>query len=365
MILFLIIMTVLAVSVFLFLQLPIFGKAPSGQRLEKIEKSPNYKDGAFVNELPTPMFTEGHSFFGTFYNFFFGKSPDVKPKQKIPSVYTDLKNRPENSDELIWFGHSSYLIRIQGTTFLTDPVFSGNASPISGTTKAFEGADRYTTDDMPPIDYLIITHDHYDHLDYKTIKAIKNKVAHVICGLGVGAHLEYWGFSADKIIEKDWNETITLKEGFVIHTLPARHFSGRTFKRNNTLWLSLLLEANGKKIYLGGDSGYDPHFAKIGQQFGPIDLAILENGQYNEAWHAIHCMPEETMMAARDLRAKRLMPVHNSKFALGLHAWYEPMREVSRLNEKYHLSLVSPLIGEPVDLNDSTRVFKEWWKDIR
>ncbi len=355
--------TILTVATILFMRQPQFGKAPSGKRLERIMQSPNYKDGAFQNLSFTPSLTEGYSFTKIFYDFLFKKIPDSVPKDKLPSVRTDLRNLPD--DALVWFGHSSYLIRTQGLNILVDPVFSGRASPVPGFTKAFNGADVYNVADLPEIDYLLISHDHYDHLDHQTVKELKNKVGKVICGLGVGAHLEHWGYPADRIIEKDWDETVQLAPDVRLHTLPARHFSGRGFRRNNTLWMSCLLEMPGQKIFIGGDSGYDTHFARIGKQYGPIDLAILENGQYNKAWQAIHCLPEEVLKAAHDLQARRLMPVHSAKFALGLHAWYEPLCEVSRLNQAIHMPLVTPMIGEVVYLRDSTQTFTSWWESAR
>ncbi|MFT3740295.1 MAG: MBL fold metallo-hydrolase [Breznakibacter sp.] len=356
--------TVTGISVLLYMQHPKFGKAPSGQRLEKIKQSPNYKNGAFVNQTFTPSLTEGYSFTKIFYDFLFKRNPDMEPRSALPSVRTDLRALPSHQDILVWFGHSSYFMQVHGLKLLVDPVFSGNASPIPGSTKAFAGTDVYTVDDFPDIDYLIISHDHYDHLDYRTVKKLRPKIRKVICGLGVGSHLERWGFPAEMIEEKDWNETIPLADSVKIHTLTARHFSGRTFRRNNTLWLSFLLETPTQKIYLGGDGGFDTHFREIGKQFGPIDLAILENGQYNLAWHAIHCLPEETLQAAKDLNAKRLMPVHSSKFALGMHGWKEPLSELTRLNKNYGLPLVTPLIGQIVHLADTAQVFNEWWANV-
>lgn len=359
------ILTLFIGFVLLFLQLPQFGKAPSGERLQRIKQSPHYKGTAFANEEETGAFSEGHTFGGVLYSFLFEKKLDQKPQKTIPSTFTDLHQLPADEDGLVWFGHSSYFLQVGGVKFLIDPVFSGNASPISGSNRAFEGSDVYTVKDIPAIDYLLITHDHYDHLDYPTVKALQDKVQMVICGLGVGSHLERWGYPADRIIEKDWYESLTLEKGMTLHTLPIRHFSGRTFRRNNTLWLSFLLESPKGKFYLGGDSGYGEHFAKIGDQFGPIDLAILENGQYNPAWHEIHCFPEETLKAAKALKAKRLMPVHSSKFALAMHPWYEPLTEITRLNGGYDVPLVTPMIGECINLQESGQVFQEWWTTVR
>ncbi|MDR1739682.1 MAG: MBL fold metallo-hydrolase, partial [Bacteroidales bacterium] len=227
--------------------------------------------------------------------------------------------------------------------------------------KSFEGTDIYTPDDMPQIDFLLISHDHYDHLDYKTIVALKPKVKNVICGLGVGEHFEYWEYEPSLIIEKDWYETVSIDESIKIHILPARHGSGRSIARDNTLWVSFIIETPLEKIYLGGDSGYDTHFAEIGAKYGSIDIAILENGQYNDAWHYIHTLPDEVLQAAKDLNAKRIFPVHSSKFFMARHSWDEPLVKLSELCEEVDFPLITPMIGEAVFLNDSTRIFRKWW----
>ncbi|MFV0540201.1 MAG: MBL fold metallo-hydrolase [Aestuariibaculum sp.] len=349
------------------MQQPKFGKAPHGKRLELIKQSPHYNNAkdVFENIHHTPTLTEGYSMLDVLSNQFFKSHPDQIPTESIPSVKTNLKALDLNNDILVWFGHSSYLLQIEGIRFLIDPVFSGNASPIPESVKAFKGSNIYTVEDMPNIDYLLISHDHYDHLDYKTIIGLKDKVKQVICGLGVGSHFEYWGYNPDIITEKDWYETIALKNNIIIHTTPARHFSGRTFKRNNTLWQSYVLETPSKKLFLGGDSGYDSHFKAIGDKFGPFDLAIMENGQYNKAWEAIHTLPEQVLKAATDLKAKRIFPVHSSKFVLALHPWNEPLNEVFRISKNYNIPLVTPIIGEKVMLNDSTQIFDTWWKDVK
>lgn len=349
------------------MKLPKFGKKPAGERLSLIQKSPNYKNGKFVNISPTLEIAEGYTTLGVTYNFFFNKDERRIPIDNIPSVKTDLLNSPIDQDILVWFGHSSYFIQIDGIKILVDPVFSGNASPVPGTIKSFKGTDRYTVEDLPVIDYLFISHDHYDHVDYETLIKLKPKTKKVICGLGVGSHFEHWGYATNNIIEKDWNETIDLGNGFIVYTSPARHFSGRGFTRNNTLWMSYLLQTPTMKIYIGGDSGYDTHFADIGNKYGPIDLAIIDNGQYNVAWRYIHTLPEEVLQAAKDLKAKRLFPVHSSKFALANHSWDEPLRKVSELNgnSKTPIALVTPMIGELVFLKDNKQEFKQWWVGVK
>lgn len=268
-----------------------------------------------------------------------------------------------DKDWIIWFGHSSYLINIQGFKILIDPVFSDNASPLPGSNRAFPGTNIYTPKDMPDIDFLLITHDHYDHLDYPTVMKLQPRIKQIICGLGVGSHLEYWGFDQEIITEMDWNESMTLDNKLQLHTAPTRHFSGRALKRNNTLWLSFVLQSEDLNLYLGGDSGYGRHFASLGERFGGFDLALLDNGQYNVAWQAIHMLPNEVIKAAKDLKTKKLFPVHSSKFKLAQHAWNEPLAEISKLNATADpIPLITPKIGEPVYLNDSTQTFSPWWE---
>lgn len=357
------IVLLLVIVIIIFLLHPQLGASAKGEQLEKIRSSPNHNGKSFVNHSHTPTLTEGFSMSKVMVDFLFRKGPGTKPSKLIPSVKTDIKSLPLG-DWLVWFGHSSYFLTMEDLNILVDPVFSGNASPIPGSTRAFKGSDDYEAEDMPVIDLLLITHDHYDHLDYRTVKMLVAKVKNVICGLGVGAHLERWGYDRSIITELDWNTETVVKPGIKIYGLPARHFSGRSYKRDQTLWMSYLLETQNQKIYIGGDSGYDAHFKAIGDLHGPIDLAILENGQYNEAWKAIHFLPGENLQAALDLRAKRLMPVHSSKFSLALHDWDEPLKEMVRLNEHIGIDLVTPRIGEPVDLKDHDRSFIPWWTEL-
>ena len=356
-----VIIVLLFVVGFIYVRQDKFGSNPSGARLAIVQKSPHFKDGQFVNFSNTPEIAEGYSTIGVMYEFIFKGSPRKRPIDILPSIKNDLHAIPLKEDVLVWFGHSSYYIQIDGKRFLMDPVFSGNASPIPGTNTSFAGTDVYSVDDLPDIDYLIISHDHYDHTDFETLTKLRPKIKYVICGLGVGAHFDKWGYSKDAIIEKDWDERIDIDSGFTIHTAPARHFSGRGLTANNTLWMSYLIQTPTMKFYVGGDSGYDKHFAAIGEKFGPIDLAMIDNGQYDSSWRYVHTLPEEVMMAARDLRTKRLFPVHSSKFAMANHAWDEPLSRITELNKSVNLPLVTPIIGEIVFLKDEEQQFKEWW----
>lgn len=340
------------------------GKNPSGERLKRIEKSPNYKNGQFQNLSHTPQLAEGKTILGIISDRLFKKFPNVKPMDEIPSVKTNIHQLDIGKDVLIWFGHSSYFLQVDGVRILVDPVFSGNASPIPNSIPSFEGANNYSVNDFLNLDYLFLSHDHYDHLDYSTILELKNKVETVICSLGVGSHLEYWGYDSTKIIEKDWYETVELKNNLHLSIEPARHFSGRTLARNKTLWVSFVLKSSNLNLFLGGDSGYESHYKAIGEKHGTFDLAILENGQYNTSWPYIHHTPEQVIQAARDLKTKRILPVHSSKFNLSTHPWDEPLKQLKNLNEVYHFPLVTPVIGEVVDLRDDKQVFGAWWEDL-
>lgn len=355
----------LAAGVGLYLQQPIFGKAPSGDRKERILKSPNYRDGSFQNVEYTNV-TEGMTAGGMF-NAMFKPDEYQVPKTEIPHIETDLKELSNNNDNFyVWFGHSSYLLQVNGVKYLIDPVFSGSASPIPGSAKAFKGADYYKVDMMPNnIDYLVISHDHYDHLDYETVKQLKDKVKKVIVPLGVGEHFEYWGYNKNNIIELDWNESSELSDNTKITALTARHASGRLVPQNNTLWTAYSLESNGRKIYLGGDSSYGAHFKEIGEKYGPFDVAIIENGQYDEQWKYSHLFPEETLKVTEELGAKYLIPVHNSKFTLAPHAWNAPLKELMKLNdEKYHLPVLTPKIGEVIELDNLDKPTERWFENI-
>ncbi|MEL1246349.1 MBL fold metallo-hydrolase [Flavobacterium sp. DGU11] len=346
-----------------FMNQPQFGKLPSGERQKRIELSPNYKDGQLQNLSHTPSLKEGVSYFTVFYEFFFNKSKRSKPAKPLPSQKTNLLRLDPSENVLVWFGHSSYFMQVDGKKILVDPVFSGNASLVKFTTKAFPGADVYAVEDFPEIDILVITHDHWDHLDYETVLKLKPKVKKVVTGLGTAEHLQLWGYDMAIVQEKDWNEQIDLGNGFTINTTPARHFAGRTLTRNKAMWMSFVLQTPSFRIFIGGDSGYDYFFKEIGEKFGPFDLALLECGQYNEYWKYIHMLPEQVVTAAHDLKAKKLMPVHWAKFSLALHDWDEPIKRVTAEAEKQAMPILTPMIGEKVNL-DGKQVFKKWWEGL-
>jgi L-ascorbate metabolism protein UlaG (beta-lactamase superfamily) len=359
------ILLILAIAFFfgwLFIGTARFGSLASAERLTRIQSSHFYKNGAFQNLSVTPDLTDGATFYTVFRDFLFRNSKRAMPQKSLPSIKTDLHTLKPSENVLVWFGHSSYFMQVDGKKILVDPVFSGNASPFKFTTKSFAGSDIYSASDFPPIDYLILSHDHWDHLDYNVLRQLKNKIKMVVTGLGTGAHLERWGFSPSVIHEMEWNEEFVAADGFRFNSVPARHFLGRGLKRNQALWSSFVLQTPSLKIFIGGDSGYDSHFKTIGEAFGPFDLVILECGQYNKSWKHIHMMPEEVVLAAEDLKAKMLLPVHWGKFVLALHDWDEPISRVVQEATIRNMPVVHPMIGEKLLLKGNQQ-FSKWWTD--
>lgn len=356
-------LVVFAIATALFMQQKSFGKLPSGERLERIKKSKQYKNGIFENISPTQLLAEGASYFGMITKYF-GKGVDREPTKNLPSVKTDLKKLPIEKPSLVWFGHSSFLITINGKKILSDPVFSDRPSPVQyAGSKSYPGTRVYNEADFSALDVIVISHDHYDHLDYNTIVALNERTKLFCVPIGVGEHLIHWGVSPDKIKEFDWWEGEIVAEGIELTCTPARHFSGRGFRGNKTLWASFVLKTGGYTIFIGGDSGYDQSFKKIGEAFGPFDIAMLECGQYDKQWPDIHMMPEETVQASIDLKAKVLLPVHWGKFTLALHPWKDPIQRATIHAEKLNVKLTTPVIGEPIYL-DGTFPSTKWWEGI-
>lgn len=346
-------------------QHPTFGKLPEGERLGAVEGSPNYRQGEFQNTLPTPILSDGSSFVGALIRGRFEPRERPMPPAPIPAVKTDLKALPAELDTVVWLGHSSYYVQLGGRRILVDPVFSSHASPFPGMVKAFDGTSIYAVEDMPQIDYLLITHDHYDHLDHVTVRNLATKTRFVVAGLGTGAHLEHWGYPREKIREGDWFTAFPLDPGVTIHVLPARHYSGRALTRNKSLWVGFGLETAQRRLFFSGDSGFGPHFAEIAKRFGSADVAVLDSGQYNPRWAHIHMNPEEAAEAAEILQAKALMPAHVGRFNLARHAWDEPFQRITAASTGRSYRLLTPRIGEPVRLGDAQQHFTKWWQDIR
>ncbi len=362
---FICLIALLAIGVTIYLHQPQFGQSPTGERLAKLEQSPNYREGMFRNLVEKPDITEGYSLPVEVYKTFFQDVPRREPIDPIPSIKTNLKALDRKQDVLVWFGHSSLFLQLDGKRFLIDPVFSGRISPLPGARQSYPGTDIYTVDDLPEIDYLLISHDHYDHLDYQTISQLKDKVKYVVSGLGVGEHFESWGYPKHKLIELDWGDKVQLGDGITLTAETAHHGSGRAFRRAKNLWISFIIQSPQRKIFYSGDSGYDPHFAEIGRKYGSFDWAIMENGQYNAAWRAVHSFPEDVAKATESLHARNMIPVHHSKFTLARHAWDEPIRQITKFSAEKNYRLATPMIGELVELDNDTQPFKQWWLGVR
>ena len=340
---------VLAIGTAVFVNQTSFGRNPRGNRLERIQKSPHYKNGQFQNELPTTVMTGNKGMVRSMWEFLTKKRPNLRPDSPIPSVRTDLKNLPKDKDYIVWFGHSSYLLQLSGKRILVDPTLI-SGSPVSFVSKPYEGTNIYKPADMPDIDLLVISHDHWDHLDYKTVTALQNRISRVITPLGIGEHFEYWGFPIGKITEMDWYESL-VADGFNFYCLPARHFSGRGLVRNKTLWGSFIVQTpDNKTIYIGGDSGYSTHFKWIGEHYPNITLAILENGQYDDDWNQIHTMPKQLAQEMKELGAKTYVTVHHSKYTLSNHTWDAPLVAEKEAAEDAHANLQVLTIGQPYEI---------------
>lgn len=337
-----------------------FGKLPAGKRLDRIRQSPNYHGKAFRNLSPTRMLSEDSSYLGMVRDSL-RKAPERTPSSALPVLKADFSRAAGPAPAITWFGHSSYLVQAGGKNILVDPVFSERVSFVSYLgPRAYPGTMQYSVNDLPPIDVVIISHDHYDHLDYLTMRWFAGKDAVFVAPLGVGAHLTSWGIPEKRITELDWGDGTALPGEMRLTAAPARHFSGRGFLRNRTLWASFVLETGTYRLYLGGDSGYGGHFREIGKAFGPFDIVILENGQYNARWPFIHMMPEETVQACIDLGGKVLLPVHWGKYTLSLHAWNEPAKRITKKAKEMNVTLTTPRIGETVVLG-SVYPADRWW----
>lgn len=353
---------VATVAGFAFLHLPLFGQLPQGNSLARIQNSPNYAGGVFINQIDTPLQTTDQSELSMLLERFQGDKGHPRPPSAPPVIKTDIKALDVQQDLVLWLGHSSYYVQLDGQRILIDPVFSKNAAPVPRANLAFQGTSIYSAKDFPRIDILLISHDHYDHLDYPTALALKNQVGHVVVGLGVGAHFERWGYPASKIHELDWFEQLNLTDGLTIHATPARHFSGRTFNRNQSLWVGYALTSSKHRIFFSGDSGYAPHFAKIGQQLGPFDWVTVDTGQYDPRWANVHMTPEQAAQAAEDLRTKALTPGHVGRFSLAPHDWDDPFKRIFAASQGRNYALWTPEIGQPIYLDGRIQSFTAWWE---
>ncbi|EGD01817.1 MBL fold metallo-hydrolase [Burkholderia pseudomultivorans] len=347
------------------LQHPLFGALPQGERLARILRSPNYAGGAFRNQIDSPMLTTNQPEWEMWMETVFGRGKgQPRPPGAIPAIRTNLKALDPAQDLVVWLGHSSYFVQLGGKRILIDPVFSTNAAPVPRTSTAFDGTSIYAAEDMPGIDALLITHDHYDHLDYRTIQALRPKVKRVVTGLGVGAHFEAWGYDMSIVREADWNDVVELTPALHVHVTPARHLSGRGLTRNQSLWAGFAIISPNRRIFFSGDSGYAPHFREIGRRLGPFDWVALDTGQYDPRWANVHMNPEQAAQAAEDLRTRVLTPAHVGRFSIAPHDWDDPFKRITVASEKRDYALWTPKIGRPMYLDGRMQKFPPWWGEV-
>lgn len=358
-------LTALSLGAWIFLHSERFGALPSGEELEALRRSPHWSESdgkaGFRNPIPTPRMADDAGFLRTLAEYVLTPRPYASPQDELPTEKPNLHALPPDADRVIWLGHSSFFVQLGGKRLLIDPVLSGSGGPISLSTRAFKGSDVLTLDDIPDIDILLISHDHWDHLDHKTLMALRPRIAHVVCGLGNGSHLRRWGFSPSCIHEGDWEQAFRF-DGLSVRLTEARHYSGRGFTTHQSLWCGFILETAGRRLFFSGDSGYGPHFARIGAEHGPFDLSILECGQYDRRWPFIHMKPEETAQAAADLRSRALLPAHNSKFCIAYHGWKDPLERVYSASTGRNYRLLTPRIGEAVAPWDGLSPDSRWWE---
>ncbi|UXR64688.1 MBL fold metallo-hydrolase [Bdellovibrio bacteriovorus] len=369
---------------------PAMGTSPGDEEKNRLKKSAQYnpQKHEFQNRIPDvleKMRKEAMSA-GTLIEFFAG-GKGREPAKRLPEVKPDLQEFLKPSDKLkvIWMGHSTFLLNLSGKIILVDPVFSGSAAPVSFMVKRFQ-PPPLSLSELPKIDVIVISHDHYDHLDMQAIKFFADKDVPFLTPLGVGAHLRGWGIADSRISEFDWWQGTTL-DGVEFIATPAQHFSGRGLRDGNkTLWASWVIRSETHNVFFSGDSGYDIHFKQIGDKYGPFEIAFIENGQYNEKWRAVHALPEESVQAYfdlkaqrffpvhwgmfslafhswRDLKAQRFFPVHWGMFSLAFHSWRHPVDSLVRLAKERGVRIMTPQLGEMVYVDDNYQNV-EWWQDL-
>lgn len=319
-------------------------------------------NGKFSNTQPN---LHTHSFgktLGLMWKFLFNKPKNTVPNREIPVLSLSkeqLMSAPDRS--LFRLGHSTILLKLRNEFWLTDPVFSERASPFQ-----WIGPKRFhqppiSIADLPAIKGVILSHNHYDHLDYHAVIQLKDKVEHFLTPLGVGDALIKWGVPAEKVQQLDWWETIHV-DGLELIATPAHHFSGRGMSDSNeTLWASWVIIDNDLRVFFSGDTGYFDGFKEIGNRYGPFDLTMLETGAYDPEWPDVHMQPEQTLQAHIDLKGRHLLPVHNGTFDLALHAWDDPFERIVALAHQNQLAISTPQMGEVLNLNEPN-VENYWWR---
>ncbi|WP_412472212.1 MBL fold metallo-hydrolase [Halobacteriovorax sp. RT-2-1] len=344
------------------------GAHPNKNELRSFEKSENFDASKqiFINRRPNitkeqPIQKDGFGF--SKFIEFLGKGGGRYPEKSLPSIKPDMEKFLEKSDHVksIWFGHSTILLNVDSKIVLIDPIFSGSSSPVPLFVKRF-APPVLSLEELPEIDYIIISHDHYDHLDMTTMKFFaKKKDVKIITPLGVGSHLKRWGIDDSRITELDWWQDVDF-EGIKFTATPAQHFSGRDqAHENTTLWASWVVKTQNNNLYFSGDTGYDIHFKEIGARLGPFDVAFMESGQYNPDWFAVHLLPEEWPKAYADINAKYYFPIHWGAFSLSFHTWDDPILKLDEYAQQGVLKLMAPKLGEIVSFDEQEYVTKKWW----
>jgi L-ascorbate metabolism protein UlaG (beta-lactamase superfamily) len=342
-----------------------FGGRASGLRLERMKASPRYADGTFHNSASVSPGLKKGSVAPTISDFLCGGQRRTPPGP-LPSTSPLMQwsQPPETGLRATWLGHSTVLLELDGLRVLTDPVWGERASPV-----AFAGPKRFQPIPvpiaaLPPLDAVVISHDHFDHLDYPTILDLVQLDVPFVTSLGVGAHLEAWGVPAARITELDWWEHAELRRGLTVTAAPSQHFSGRALHgRNFTLWSSLVVRGPRHSVFFSGDTGLTPEYAEIRKRLGPFDLVMLEVGAFHPAWGDIHLGPDNALQALTLLGGGRLLPVHWGTFNLAIHAWDEPAERLLELAPDHDAHLVMPRLGEPVEPSRVERV-TPWWRAV-
>jgi L-ascorbate metabolism protein UlaG (beta-lactamase superfamily) len=357
----------LAVAGWMVLQQPQFGARLSGARLERAQADPQYRNGRFVNvqpEAPTSLAAMGDYLVRQFSGNEVRVPPSPLPVLAVDKAALAAAPAPD-ALRAFWLGHASTYVELDGLRLLLDPVFAERVSPLPVGPRRFH-PPPIALADLPPIDAVLISHDHYDHLDMDTVRQLAARGTRFFVPLGVGAHLERWGVPAAQIEELSWWQERTLG-GVRFVCTPTRHYSGRGLRdRSATLWSSWSVIGPRHRIYYSGDTGYSSHFREIGERLGPFDLAFIKIGAYGPgaAWVDIHMPPEQAVQAHRELRGRRLFPVHWSTFNLAYHDWDEPIRRTLAEARRSGVELLTPRLGEWVDA-DRAFASTPWWESVR